>query len=74
MLPRNISKKSSKNSSEADNYKEFRENINTNIEPNFNKVKSANNNDSQHPMKKLSVNNMMHHNNSNIHHRPVSQY
>lgn len=38
MLPRNINRKTSKNSSnEDDSYKEFRENININVEGNFGK-------------------------------------
>lgn len=71
MLPRNIHRKTSKNSNnDEDSYKEFRENINSNIEPNFNK-KAHGYEHHQLPMKKLSVNNIINHNGSNVH-RPSS--
>jgi len=73
MLPRNnISKKSSKSSgNEDDRYNEFRENINTNIDPNISK-KAGGYEHHQLPMKKLNVNNLINQNGSHLH-RPMSQ-
>ena len=71
MLPRNIHRKTSKNSgNDEDTYKEFRENINSNVEPNFNK-KANGYEHHQLPMKKLSVNSIINHNGSNVN-RPAS--
>lgn len=74
MLPRNnITKKSSKNANDKeDNYKEFRENINSNIEQNLNKPKQHGYEHHQLAMKKSNVNNIVNHNNSLNVHRPTS--
>ncbi len=75
MLPRNnITKKSSKNSNDQDSYKEFRENINTNVEHNSNKSKAHGFEHNKLPMKKLNVNNLIvnhNHNQLNVQ-RPTS--
>jgi hypothetical protein len=65
MLPRNIHRKVSKNpGNEEENYREFRENMNSNVEPNFIK-KGPGFEQKQLPMKKLSVNNMVNQNGPN---------
>ena len=72
MLPRNINRKASKNTgNQEENYKEFRENINSNVGPNFNKKGHGEHH--QVPMKKLSVNNMVNHNNGQRHMSQMEQ-
>ena len=64
MLPRNIHRKASK-TREEENYREFRENINSNVvEANFGK-KGHGYEHNNLPMKKLGVNNMVNNNGVN---------
>ena len=66
MLPRNIHRKVSK-TSEEENYREFRENINLNVvEANYGK-KGHGYEHNNLPMKKLGVNNMVNNNGVNGH-------
>jgi hypothetical protein len=66
MLPRNIHRKVSNiQVNEEENYQEFRENVNSNVEPSFIK-KGPGFEQKQLPMKKLSVNNIVNHNGLNV--------
>ena len=67
MLPRNIHRKASRTSvNEEENYREFRENVNQNVEPNFNNMGHGYEQNNL-PMKKLSVNNLVSNNGVNGH-------